>query len=525
MSARILITDPLSDKGINLLQNAGFEVLYKPKISKEELEAIIHSIDGWILRSGTKINKDNIENAKNLQIIGRAGVGTDNIDKEAATQSGVIVMNVPDGNTISAAEHTVAMILSLSRNIQLGHLGLMEGKWNRHLLVGNELRGKKLGVVGLGKIGREVIKRCLSYDMKILGYDPYVSQDQFNEKEVKVVDLDCIVKESDFITLHIPINDKTKDLFNYKKLSKMKSSARIINVARGGIINECDLAKILNEEKIAGAAIDVFENEPIDSTNPLINAKNILLTPHLGASTIEAKENVTNSICNQMIDYFNNNVLTNALNIPIADASVLNRLGPFYELSELMGKMQSQLSEGPIKEVKVSCFGSADDSKSIALSFLKGLLHDITDNRINFINADSIAKERGINFSHTYSNDDIPYANIIKTKVITDKSISVSGSVYGKHHIRIIDFLGFKLDLKPEGIMLFIKNKDVPGVVGKVGTILGDNKINISGYLLSKISDMDFAYAVIKIESKINNHVAESIKQIPEVIKIKQIYL
>ena len=525
MLGRILITDPLSDKGISMLEGAGFEVMYKPKIDNEEIRSIIHTVDGWILRSGTKIKKDDIEHAKKLQIIGRAGVGTDNIDKISATQHGVVVMNVPDGNTISAAEHTMAMILSLSRNIQLGHLGLMKGEWNRHLLVGNEIRGKSLGVVGLGKIGREVIKRSLSYEMKILGFDPYVSQEQFNEEEVKIVELDHLIENSDFITLHIPINDKTRNLFNYDKLVKMKSSARIINVARGGIINEYDLATVLNEEKISGAAIDVFENEPIDSSNPLINAKNILLTPHLGASTIEAKESVTYSICKQMIDYFKNNKLTNALNMPIADISVMNRLSAFYELSDVMGKMQVQLSKGPIKKVEVLCYGSADDSKSIALSFVKGLLGEITDNRINFINADSIAKERGINFKHSYSNNEIPYSNIITVKVVSDYTTSISGSVYGKNHLRIIDIMGFKIDLKPEGNMLFIKNKDIPGVVGKVGTILGDNGINILGYLLSKVENKDFAYAVIKIKDKIDDELVDELVDISEILEIKQLSL
>jgi len=525
MIKKILITDPISELGLEQLKDAGLEVLYKPESSEDEIHSMLSDIDGWIIRSGTKINKEFISDAKKLQIIGRAGVGTDNIDIREATLKGIIVANVPDGNTISAAEHTMAMILSLSRNIQLGHMSLIEGKWNRHLLVGNELRGKTLGVVGLGKIGREVIKRSISYEMKILGYDPYVSQEQFNEKEVKIVELDYLIGSSDFITLHIPINDSTRNLFNYEKLSRMKKTARIINVARGGIINESDLANILNEEKISGAAIDVFENEPIDSSNPLVHAKNILLTPHLGASTIEAKENVTYSICNQMIDYFINNKLTNALNIPIADISVLNKLSSFYELSEYIGKMQVQLAEGPIKEVRVYCFGTADDSKSIALSFLRGLLNDITDNRINFINADSIAKERGINFTHTYSNDETPYANIIKTEVVSNQTISISGSVYGKKHLRIIDIMGFKIDLKPKGIMLFIKNKDIPGVIGKVGTILGDNQINISGYLLSKVKDKDFAYAVIKIDNKINRDLIDSLTDISEILEIKQLNL
>ena len=281
MSIKILVTDPLSDKGLELLKKSNFEVIYKPEESMDDIALVLNDIDGWIIRSGTKILEEHILKAKKLQIIGRAGVGTDNIDIESATLNGIIVMNVPDGNTISAAEHTMAMISALSRNIQLGHMGLMNGSWDRHKLVGNELRGKILGVVGLGKIGREVIKRALSFDMNILGFDPYVSQEHFDESEIKIVSLDELTEKSDFITLHVPLNDATKDLFDLDRMKKMKKNSKIINVARGGIINEEDLAKSLNDGLISGAAIDVFSKEPIDKNHNLLTAKNILLTPHL----------------------------------------------------------------------------------------------------------------------------------------------------------------------------------------------------------------------------------------------------
>jgi len=523
---KILITDPLSDKGINKLKNADFDVIYKPEISTDELVSFISEIDGWIIRSGTKITKELIEDAKNLQIIGRAGVGTDNIDIDYATIRGIIVMNVPDGNTISAAEHTMAMILSLSRNIYQGHASLIKGEWNRSLLVGNELREKVLGVVGLGKIGREVIKRSLSYDMQILGYDPYVNKDQFNKEEVKIVELDHLVENSDFITLHLPINDKTRNLFDYNRINKMKKTSRLINVARGGIINEQDLAKSLNEDIIAGAAIDVFENEPISIENDLIKAKNILLTPHLGASTIEAKEGVTSSICQQMIDYFNKNKLSNALNIPISDPALLSKLSSYYELADLMGLLQSQLVEGAIEKTEISCYGEAEDSKSISLSFLKGVLSNITDNRVNFLNASSIANERGIIYSHSYSTDKIPYTNKIQSIVYSEnETFSVSGSVFSNNFIRITEIMGFAVDLRPEGRMLFIKNKDVPGVIGKIGTVLGEKNINISGYLLSKVEDKDFAYSIIRIDNKIPEEIISILLEIEDLIEIKQLNL
>ena len=526
MSLKILITDPISKAGIDMLRDAGMEVICKPDKTNDEIQSILSDVHGWIIRSGTKINKQFILEANKLQIIGRAGVGTDNIDVESATSKGIIVMNVPDGNTISAAEHTMAMLLSLSRNIQLGHMGLVNGEWNRHKLTGSELKSKILGVVGLGKIGREVIKRALSYDMKIIGYDPYVNQDHFDQEDIKVVDLDYLTQQSDYISIHVPMNDSTKNLFNYERLSNMKSTARIINVARGGIINEEDLSKALNNKIISGAAIDVFVNEPINKDHVFLDTKNILLTPHLGASTFEAKEGVSLSICKQIIDYFDSEKLTNAINIPIADTSIMKRMLPYYNLSEKMGVMASQLTDSPIKDVEIVCYGDADDSKSISLTFMKGLLSKITDNRVNMVNANIIARERGINFKHSYNSKDISYVNLIECKIKTENDfVELSGSVFSKNHLRVVNIMGFDIDLNPKGVMLFIKNKDVPGVVGKIGTVLGSLNINIAGYLLSRVESNDFAYAVIKLDLEIDKNVVNTLNDLEEIINIKQLIL
>ena len=526
MSIKILITDPISDRGVELLKEAGFEVLLKPSISSDELQSFIGEIDGWIIRSGTKITKEFIADAKKLQIIGRAGVGTDNIDIDTATSSGIIVMNVPDGNTVSAAEHTMAMMLSLSRNIQLGHMSLIKGNWDRNKLVGNELRGKKLGVVGLGKIGREVIKRALSYDMKILGYDPFVTQEQFDENEIKVISIDELTKDSDYITLHVPLNDSTKNLFDLQRLKSMKKNAKIINVARGGIINEVDLATALNEDIISGAAVDVFVNEPLSNDNILLQAKNVLLTPHLGASTYEAKEGVSLGICNQMVEYFLNEKLINVLNIPIVDPSIVKKMMPYYKLAEKMGSMLFQLSKSAIKEVEVICYGKASDSKSITLVLLKSILSNMIDERVNMINVNFIAKERNINFSHTYNNEDIPFYSLIKCRIKTDKNnIELSGSVFDENHIRIVNIMGSDIDLNPQGPMLFVINKDIPGVIGHIGTLLGKHKINIAEYLLSRKNNNDYAYGIIKLDSIANEDIVDSLKELDEIIDARQIYI
>lgn len=311
---KVLVSDPITDAGMSILKDAGFEVKYLPDASPDEKAEACKDVAGWVVRSGTKATADMIESAKELQVICRAGVGVDNIDIPAATRKGVVVMNTPDVNTFSAAEHTVALILALSRNIPMGHSSIMRGEWIRNDLVGTELRNKTLGVVGLGKIGREVIQRCRSFEMNILGFDPYVSQDVFNEEEVKIVELDQLTKEADFITLHVPLTDSTKNLFDYKRLCAMKPNARIVNVSRGGVIDEVGLAKALNEDKIAGAAVDVFSTEPVTKSNPLVHAKNIVLTPHLGASTREAKEGASRAVCEQVRDYLLHEKLTNAVN-------------------------------------------------------------------------------------------------------------------------------------------------------------------------------------------------------------------
>ena len=523
---KILITDPISEHGLKILEDDRIELIYKPDLSNKELENILPDIDGWIIRSGTTITAKNIQDANKLSVIGRAGVGVDNIDIDAATNAGVVVMNLPDGNTISAAEHTMTLLASLSRNVHIGHLGLIKGEWKRHELVGNELKDKTLGIVGLGKIGREVMKRALSYDMKVIGHDPFVNQDMFDPEIVKIVDIDELTTSSDFITLHVPLIDSTRDLFNLDRIKKMKASSRIINVARGGIINEKDLSIALNDEVIAGAAIDVFEKEPLDSNHPFLKTKNLLITPHLGASTVEAKEGVSKGICQQVKDFLIDQKLSNVLNITIADMSILKQIEPYLNMTEKLGILISQLISGPVKSVKLECFGLIEELKPISISFLKGLFSEVTDNRINFINAISIAEERGISISHSYSSEKISYSNLVTANVITsDGEYSISGSVFSENHPRIVNIMGYSIDVFPEGVMLFMQNKDVPGVIGKIGTLLGDNNINIASYILSREVKNKSAYSIVKVDEKINDEIIKRIFSLEEIETINQIKL
>ena len=521
---KVLITDPISEKGINILKENDIEIFYHPDSELNKISDVIEKVDGWIIRSGTKINSELINLALELKVIGRAGVGVDNIDIDAATERGIVVMNVPDGNTISAAEHTMALISALSRNIQVGHLSLLKGEWRRSELVGNELKGKVLGVVGLGKIGREVIKRALGYEMKILGYDPYVNKQLFDLDTIEVVDFEELVRTSDYITVHVPLVDSTRGLFDYDTLNKMKSSARIVNVARGGIIDEADLVKILNEDKIRGAAIDVFENEPISIDNSLISAKNILITPHLGASTFEAKEGVSTSVCNQVADFLSTDQLANAVNLPLADMGLLKTLAPYLRLGNVMGSFLSQLADSPIQSLEVESFGALSEIKPVMLSLLKGLFDNFTDIRVNYVNVLSIAEDRGVSVKFSYNSSSVSYSNLIKATIKTeDSQYSIEACVLDDKIIKITKIMGYQIDVTPNGQMLLIQNNDIPGVVGKVGSVLGANNVNIAEFILSRNTSGSKAYSIIKIDDFVSASILKELSSLDEVIQVRQI--
>ncbi|MDC0645946.1 phosphoglycerate dehydrogenase [bacterium] len=521
---KILVSDSITDAGLSILKDSGLDIVYLPDGTPEEKQNAAKDVHGWIIRSGTKITAEMIHTAENLQVIGRAGVGVDNIDFPSATRKGIVVMNTPDVNTISAAEHTVGLMLTLSRNIHQGHSGIEKGEWNRHKLVGTELRYKTLGIVGLGKIGREVMDRCRSFGMNMIGFDPYVSQDMFREDEIKIVDLDTLTKTADFISVHVPLNDHTRDLFNFERLCQMKPTARIINVARGGIINETDLAKAVKEEKIAGAAIDVFTSEPIDISHPLVGIPNIVLSPHLGASTKEAKEGVSRAICEQVRDCLLHDKLSSALNMPISDMAKLKEIQPFLQLAELLGHLQSQIAEGPISHVSIDCQGAADEIKPISLACLKGLLQSHVPERINYINAETIAKELGVELDLHYSTAESSYTNLISTKVtISGKVYRLDGSVFEDNRPRLVNILHREMEVTPRGTMLLVENNDVPGVIGNVGTFLGGLNVNIAAYLLNRSGGKGSAFAVIRLDNSLSKETLKVLGEIDDIQSINQI--
>ena len=522
---KVLVTDPIDEGAKSILDDAGIEIADIPFEKASEVLEVLPEVDGWILRSGSKVTKNHLEVAKNLKVIGRAGVGVDNIDVQAATHRGVVVMNTPGINTVSAAEHTIALILSLARNVHEGYRSMREGKWDRHRLMGTELRDKTLGVVGLGKVGTEVIRRLHNFGMKILGYDPYISKDHYELDYVEIVELDELCTKSDIITLHVPLTDATHGMFDLPRMKMMKSSALLVNCARGGVVVEEDLRKALNDGIVGGAAVDVFENEPAKES-PLFSASNVLFTPHLGASTHEAKQGISRAICEQVRDFLIDGKIENALNIPVADLTLLNTLKPYLELTETLAKIHQQLLPARAERIVLETQGTLKDVKLVTLAFLKEFLQKIHGSSVNFVNAAAVAEAHGIQVQERYSYGETDYSNAISTTVVAgDYSLAVRGSLFGEKHPRVIYFDGFHLDLRPTGNLLLIYNQDVPGVVGKVGTFLGSKGVNIAGYQLSRKADSHLAFGIIRLDDPIDEEDMKQLSQIDEIIEVKGLTL
>ena len=513
---KILITDTLSPKGKAVLSDAGLEVIEILDGDAEKLNAILPEIEGWIIRSGTTITADKIQQASMLKAIGRAGVGVDNIDIEAATAHGVVVMNTPGGNTISAAEHTIALMMSMARNIPAGDNSLKAGNWDRKALVGTELNGKTLGVLGLGRIGQEVARRAIGLQMKVIGYDPYVAEEQLMVKDITVLKLDQVIEQADILTLHLPRNKDTLDLISSAELAKMKPSSMLVNCARGGLVNESDLAEALTEGIIAGAAIDVYTEEP-PTDNPLLQARNIVLTPHLGASTREAGENVAEQVATQLKDYLLHDRLNNTLNLPIKDMSILKEIGDTMGLARVIGGLQHPLHASAIKSLRLSYNGSPEHIQPLLYSAFEGIMQDRYDGIINMINAQAVARSKGISLSTLHDPDLSHVQNVVAVSV--ESAIGETWELVGYTDIqggqRLTRVNKFHVDVLLDGPLIMVMNADVPGVVGEVGTLLGGLGINIAEYSLSR--QTGDALSLIKCDSAPDPLLIEKLKSISSV--------
>jgi len=528
MTVRILVSDPLSQQGIDVLEKEkNLSVDVKTKLSPEELKKIIKKYDGLIVRSQTKVTKDIIKHADNLKAIGRAGIGLDNIDVKEASKKGIIVMNSPMGNTISTAEHAFSLLLSLARNIPQADASLKSNKWERKRFMGTEVYGKVLGIIGLGRIGTEVAKRAISFSMKVFAYDPFLSKERAKSLGIELVDLVKLYKNADFISIHTPLTEETRHIIDKEAIAKMKKGVRIINCARGGIVDEKALLAAIESGKVYGAALDVYEKEPPIGEDILKCAK-IIATPHLGASTEEAQLNVAVDIAKSMKDALLNKCIRNAVNVPSVDPEVLKTLKPYLDLIEKIGLMQAQLMEGYLKTVKVTYVGEIVNQNldAVTISLIKGLLSPVLEEKVNYVNAMVIARERGIKVIERKRESIEDFANLICVEVETNKMKNlIMGTLFTNTDARIIKINKFYVEIVPKGHLLVISNKDVPGIVGHIGMLLGDSKINIAAMTFGREKQGGNAITVLNVDSEVPEKILKKIKKAKHIYGVKYLCL
>ncbi len=527
MATKVLVTDKLDESGISILKQ-GSDVDYKPGLPADELKECIKNYDALLVRSQTKATKEIIENASNkLKIIGRAGVGVDNIDLEAATEKGVIVVNSPEGNTIAAAEHTVTMMMALSRHIPMADKSMKEGKWDRSKFLGIELNNRTLGILGLGKIGQRVGKVAKALGMKVLAYDPFVSKERIEQLSFEKVELEEVWANADYITLHLPRIKETVNLISKDSIAKMKDGVRIVNCARGGIINEQDLADAINSGKVAGAAIDVYDVEPVESTPLTSCGDKVILTPHLGASTKEAQLNVAVDVAEQIRDVLKGGVARSAVNLPGLRPDLVVHIKHYLAITEHMGSFVGQLTDGPIKEIEIEALGdlAGKNIEGLKLAALKGILSTTLDG-ISFVNAPMIASQRGIKVSEIKSEDSGAYKDKLRIKVISEKGTRIiAGTVLQGDIPAIIQLDNYPINISPDKHSIVTFHKDEPGIVAQVSKVLWDEKVNISSLNLGRKSDSHTAVMVINIDDEANDDAVNKIISIKGIDAAKYINL
>lgn len=524
---RVLALDDIDIQGIKVLKDAGLEVEAQGKMKEEELKQVLPSFDALIVRSGTKVTASALAGAKRLKIIGRAGVGIDNIDVDAATEKGILVVNAPEGNTIAAAEHTLALMLALARNIPQANGLLKQGIWEKKRFVGVELRHKTLGILGLGKIGSEVARRARAFDMRLLAYDPYVSPEQAERLGVALLPLEEVLKQADFLTLHLPLTRDTYHLLDREKLSLLKPGARLLNVARGGIVDEEALYEALISGHLAGAALDVFEEEPL-TESPLFKLENVIVTPHLGASTAEAQIAVAIEVAQDIVRCLKGEPVLNAVNIPVVRGQAMETLRPYLRLVERLGSFLSQLMEGPILEVELSTSGELAQYELSPLTnaFLKGLLRPLLGEAVNYVNAPVVARKRGIRIRENKTQEMGYYTTLITAMVKGRReSYTVAGAVNQQGEPRLVGLNGYSLDAELEGHMLVIPHIDRPRIVGPVGLAIGDYGINIAGMQVGRREAGGEAVMILRIDSEVPREVLGSIRQVDGVLDVRYLRL
>tara|TARA_Y100000590_G_scaffold470689_2_gene667853 strand:+ start:8243 stop:9835 length:1593 start_codon:yes stop_codon:yes gene_type:complete len=526
MKKRVLVSDKLSEESVKIFIDRGIEVDYLPDLGKdkEKLSKLIKDYDGIAIRSATKMTENIIKNAKKLKVIGRAGIGIDNVDIVSATSNGVIVMNTPFGNSVTTAEHAISLMLSLARQIPEADYSTKSSLWEKSKFMGVEITHKTLGVIGCGNIGSIVIDRAKGMKMKVIGYDPYLTEERAGNLGIEKVNLEDIFKRSDFITIHTPLTDKTRNIINAASIKLMRPSVRIINCARGGLVDEKALFNALKENKIAGAAIDVYEEEPAKN-NPLFDLHNIICTPHLGASTLEAQEKVAIQIAEQMSDYLLTGAITNAINFPSVSSEDASTMEPFLQLAELLGSFAGQITETAIKSVKIEYAGDIGsmNTETLTSSIISGLLKPLLED-INMVNSITIAKERGIKIEESKTDSHGVYETYIRLIVETERQErSLAGTVFSDKTARIIQIKGIDMEAKFGKHMIYISNNDKPGLIGKLGECLGNAGINIANFNLGRDKIGGNVIALIETDALIEDNVLEALSKINDVLQVKSL--
>ncbi len=524
---KILIADPLSDKAMDILKENNLVADVKTGLKAEELEAIIADYDALIVRSATKATRPIIEKGDKLKVIGRAGIGVDNVDVAAATEKGIVVMNTPQGNALAAAEHSIGLMFAAARKIAFTDRMMKQGKWEKKAGMGIEIYEKTLGVIGIGNIGSIVAERAIALGMKVIAYDLYVSKEFAESKGIRLVDFDTLLKQSDFIAIHVPLVKETRGLINKEAIAKMKKGVIIINVARGAIINEKDLLEALESGHVACAALDVFDPEPPPPDNPLVLSDKTVCTPHLGASTKEAQDKVAIDIANQIVDFFQNGVIKNSVNAPSVSLEVAKQIAPYLKLSENLGTMVAGITEFPIKEIEINYMGdiSQVDTKILTQGIVKSILAQQVSG-VNYVNAPVVAKSRDVKIKETKTGEHEDFTSLLSITVKgAEGSNTVYGTLFGKKEPRLIKVNNIYLEADLKGYMLFVYNQDKPGVIASIGNVFFIRGINIGGMHFGRESVGGLAISLLDVDKEVEDNVIREIQSLPNVVSVKRIVL
>ena len=522
-----LVTDTLAESGLMILRAAeDIELDYRPGLKGADLLKAVAESDALITRSGTAVTQELVNAGPRLRIVGRAGVGLDNVDVDACTARGILVINAPTANILSATEHTMAMMLSLCRNIPEAHASVKRGEWNRSKFMGVELSGKTLGVIGLGRIGTRVTTRARAFGMRVIAYDPYIADTVFEKVNAEKVTLESLIAQADVITVHTPLTDETRGMITAAHMAKMKDNVILLNIARGGIYQEQALADALNSGKVAGAAVDVYEKEPPGRDHPLLNAKNIILSPHIGANTIEAQDRVAVQTAEMVVEALRGSIFVSAVNLPFEGLSDADA-APLIRLSEKLGLFAAQIVNGPLNRAAIELWGIDERlTKILSVAALKGVLTPYLAESVNFVNAEQVAQQRGIAISSTTHPMPHDYTNMITFRASSGRDeVCVSGTLFSEKNQRIVSVNNFRVEFKPEGNLIYAINKDVPGVVGKVGTLLGDREINIAEYNLARTGRDGKAMAIITVDTPLDSETLKFLQSYREMEEVKQVRL